>query len=718
MVALPALAGGQESQNLNLYYRYPVSIGFRYLPLSSVTEMGGSYQVTEFGGEVRVPLPEIPILQPLATGGVTLVDDVLGGDTRDHQRLFAAVGLGIAHRLSREFEIGGSIALGASISQFPNLITDAGGNFVPTSTVNGLAAMDLSLALNPSFNTSISIQPGFRYNYNVGDFLDGYDQFPDFDGLSFGIGISVSYRFGQDPDAAGFDVRALRIGDRSMPPVFAAMQSVYVEEPVTTIELTNVENRQISDLEILFFQNGYMDSPTPSGRVEALGAGESIEVPLYASYNRAVFETNGITPLTGEIIAQYTFNGRPVEQRIGVTYDLYDRNSLTWDDDRKVAAFITPSDSAVRNYASFIRTSNRDTTNDYVSEALQFAMQTYVTLAEQGLLYQVDPSSPFTQVQENTQIVDSISLPRETLSRITGDCDDITVLFNTIMETAGYESAFVTIPGHIYSAVNTSVSAAEYDLVHPDRDMTLIIDGEVWALIEITLIGQSTFMEAWAVGMRQWQQYDEAAAQRGFYRTRDAQQLYRPVGLVERDLGLQYPEQRDIQQGFENEFQRLSGLLLAPYRDVAEERNDHRSWNRYGVRAAMIGRLDLARTAFQRSIALDRERVDPLINLGSVEYLNGEYQQALRSFERAAQTLETLPRAQPATRAVVFLNLAKAAYRLENYEQASQYYDEAATYDPEQVSQFAYIGAGVQEGGARASEAASGPPILFADGGD
>jgi Tfp pilus assembly protein PilF len=407
-------------------------------------------------------------------------------------------------------------------------------------------------------------------------------------------------------------------------------------------------------------------------------------------------------------------NNRPVEQRVSVTYDLHDRNALTWDDDRKVGAFITPSDSAIRNYASYIRTGLRDVTNEFLPEALQFAMQTYNALDQQGLLYQVDPASPFTQAQENPLLVDSISLPRETLQRITGDCDDITVLFNTILETAGYETGFVTIPGHIYSAINTGVSADRYDIVHPDRTRTLILDGEVWVLVEITLIGSQPFMDAWNTGMRQWRAYDSEPDRRGMYRTRAAQTTFRPVGLVETDLGLQYAEITSVEQAFTRDFERLSNALLLPYSERAREENSERSWNRYGVRAAMIERYDVARDAFSRAAQRSRSGIDPLINRGSVEYLTEQYSESFATFREALQLVDAQRRVRPSTRTTVLINLAKTAYQLEDYSNAETYFDRAVEIDPERAEEYSFIAAASVEG-TRASDRSTGPPILFAE---
>ena len=101
---------------------------------------------------------------------------------------------------------------------------------------------------------------------------------------------------------------------------------------------------------------------------------------MTAIFNDQIFTTQGTTPLTGEIIATYKLKSRSARQAQSVTYELHDKNALTWDDDRKVAAFITPQDSAVRNYASFIRQVHRDAVNPYISKNFQFAVQVFNAL--------------------------------------------------------------------------------------------------------------------------------------------------------------------------------------------------------------------------------------------------------------------------------------------------------------------------------------------------
>ncbi|RKX76706.1 MAG: hypothetical protein DRP87_11125 [Spirochaetes bacterium] len=218
---------------------------------------------------------------------------------------------------------------------FKNLVPEEG----TVGALNLIVEGGLRIALNPSFNFSVDVHPSIKYFHS-------FIPLTDFNGFIFGVGFSGSFRFGKDPDAPEAVIRSIKFGEVKLPPLFAAMQSFYAKNPIGKVTITNTEKQGISDVRVSFFQKGFMDSPTPTETIPELKGGDSREVKLLASFNQEVFSTEGITPLTGEVIATYSYGGRPSEQRQSVSYDLYDKTSVTWDDDRKVAAFITPANSA------------------------------------------------------------------------------------------------------------------------------------------------------------------------------------------------------------------------------------------------------------------------------------------------------------------------------------------------------------------------------------
>ncbi len=633
----------EDTLDLNRYYRFPVSFGAGYDSLTPLVDYPVRYTLYGFSGTVRVPIPAFPILQPtLSVGSIMFATRDTPDEKQWENRLvYGAGGITAAHRFAKAFEISGEALVGAGRSVFPNLPEG------PAGMTNVVLQTGARITVNPAFNLAIDVHPHVRYLRSAIPF------FRELDGPIFGLGLSAQWRLGQDPDAPTAAIRSIRFSDVKLPRAFAAMQSYYLDNPVGSITITNSDRNPITDLHVSFYQPAFMDSPTACAGVERLDPGESRKIDLLAVFNQEVFRTEGTVPLTGEVIATYRSQGRPVEQRHPIAFDLYDKTALVWDDDRKAAAFVTPSDSALRNYGAFIRRIGADVDRPGVSAALQTAVRTYHALAELGIVYQSDPVLPFSRARGNVEFVDSVCLPRDTLARGAGDCDDLTVLYAALLEAVGIETAFITVPGHIYPAINTKVAESHARSVHPDPAMTLVLDGEVWVPVEITLIGRDSFIEAWRIGSAQYREYDDAPEHREIIVVRDAQSVYRPVGLRESDLGLQYGQADSIRQRFESDMERIAEVVLAHVGRIARERGRVQDFNRLGVEAARYGRTDDARQSFRRAIEIDPTFLEASVNLGTLEQLSGRHDSAVRTLTDALARLETVSaNVPPSPRAV------------------------------------------------------------------
>jgi tetratricopeptide (TPR) repeat protein len=664
----------------NAYYQFPFSLGFEYQNLSPFSEYASRYSVFDVGLNVRWPIRRFPALQPAARVGLLRFDsqDPVQPYEWDHTHWYGALGLGYSHRFAKPFEVGVEALAGYSVAYFPDLLPEEG---LTPWTPNLFLEVGGRLALDPSFNYSIDIHPNLKYLLSLGPLKE-------FNSLIFGIGFSVAYRFGQDPDAPQAEIRSLRFDQLRLSAAFAAMQSYYAKNPIGSMTLTNTDRHSVTELQVSFFQAGYMDSPTPTGSIQELKPGQSIEIPLIASFNQEVFRTEGITPLTGEVLVSYKSRGRAAEQRQSVSYDLHDKTAITWDDDRKAAAFITPSDSALRNYASFIRQACKEQLIPAWSESLQLAVQVFHALCEIGCLYQADPALPFTWVQGHPEVVDSISLPRDTLKRITGDCDDLTVLYCSLLEAAGTETAFITVPGHIYAAFNTGVPVQEFRRIHRERGMTIPLVGKLWVPVEVTLIGKTGFLEAWRRGAEVWRRHEDTPEKRGFYPTRICQQIYRPVGLKETDLGLQYGRKEAIREGFQRDMEQLSEDAIRDLAEVARQGDRAEDYNRLGIGYAGFGQLDLAEQAFSRALSLQPAAVNTRVNLANVTFLRKDYTEALRRYQEIYRELESSGNGRGATALKVLLNQARVLILMKRTEEAQACLDNAKVIDPSIVGQY------------------------------
>ena len=688
-VSLPATA--QTATDLDVYYRHILSVGGQFTSLAPGGWYATGYRSYQISGVVRYPLPFLPILQPLIQGGIYQFtsteppdpdNPALSLDRWDNIQWYGALGLGLHHKFSKSFELGGELAVGLSEAIYTKLGPDPDSVW---GSPHFLAELGGAVTFNPAFNLSLSARPSLRFLWSL-------TELNKLNGIHFAIGFGLDYRIGEDPDAPQALIRAISLEDSEIRPVFAAMQSYYVKNPIGQGAIRNVEKFPVYNVTVSFFQEGFMDSPTRVALINEIGPGETTEFDITAAYNDRVFTVVGQTPLNGTLSVDYTMRNRAVSQSFTATYDLYDKTALTWDDLRKVAAYVTPSDSALRNYTSFIRQAAKDDVVPTLSPEVQVAMQVYNGLAALGMLYQPDPKTPFTFVQGNPTSVDSISIPRDTLKRITGDCDDLTVLFCSLLETAGIDTAYITTPGHIFAAFNTKLPPQSYRDLHPDRAMTIMLDNELWVPVEITMIGTESFMTAWRTGAQEYSAHDDAPSSRAITATHAAQELYKPVVLTETDLGVQYGTTRDaVLKGFTEDAGRLVDLILAEYVKSAKDSGDKRRYNTLGIRAAQFGRTLMAEDAFNTALTLDRNYLAPQVNLGNLLFLNQDFQNSLRILHRAEELMRGQGDDDTANYAKVLLSIAKCYYELESFDKADEYFEKAAEVDPTVGQSASYL---------------------------
>ena len=692
--------------NYNTAYRYPFSIGLELQFVEPMTffgtEFGGNFNLLDIAAQARFPIPRVPSLQPLAKLGMLTVkaeNDPLRARF-NHNRFYFTVGLGYLHKFSKSLEAGIEIDAGVGYSLFQALSPTTPGFHYG---LNFQASLGARVVFNPSYNISINAHPFIGFSRSL-------SPLERFNGYTIGLGITFDYRFGTDPDDPQAEIRSIQFDEPRVDDMFAAMQSYYIDNPVGEVTLTNTERYPLTNLTVSFFQPGYMNIATTVARIERLAPGERTTVPITASFDQNIFALEGVTPLTGEISVDYTLRTRAASQTIPVNYDLYDKNSLTWDDDRKVAAFITSGDSALANYMSYLRRVTRDFTNSGYSEAVQLAMEVYYGLAEIGTVYQLDPTIPYDAAQDDVKIIDTVNLPRETLAKLAGDCDDLMVLYNALLESAGIETGFITAPGHIYSFFSTGVPARDYRLLHPDKLMTIPIDGVLWLPVEITFIGEYDFHEAWRFGAEEFHRFIDDKDKMELFFTRESQAVFRAVGFEEQDLGLQYGDPSKIVRDFSSSLSRATREVIENHQKIAVADNSKGSWNRLGIVSARFADYSTAETAFFSSLSLDRNYLPAKINLANVYVKRDEFQNALRLYHEAEDRYREAGDIESSSFARLLLNISQTYREVENFDQAARYAEMLKEINPELADLYTL---GPAQTGTRAGDAASVIEPLF-----
>ena len=313
-------------------------------------------------------------------------------------------------------------------------------------------------------------------------------------------------------------------------------------------------------------------------------------------------------------------------------------------------------------------------------------MGVFEALRLYGLQYVIDPSTPFAQYSREAFAVDYLQYPQQTIQYRAGDCDDLSICFAAALQSVGVRPAFITVPGHIFTAFATGLSPNEARRTFSRADELIFLEDEAWIPIETTLLSEG-FLRAWEQGAKTWRE-NSVREQADLYSLEEAWQLYEGVGL--RDTGYlpQPPSQTDVDEAYRSQMTRFIDREIFPQVADLQSRidssgDDARYINRLGVLYGRYGLNDRARSQFERVLERDPAHGGALVNLGHLYYLAGDMNPALTYYERALAAAPDNPR--------IVLAVARAHHELENYGLVSRHYEHLSRLDPELAIRFSYL---------------------------
>jgi len=629
------LSAGLDLASFPLLF-FKADLGYTYLPIE--TEYGVSLISAGIGAGRNFKLNDRWSLSPYAGGGYYR-GTVTDGSKTSGSDLYIAGGLGVYCSLRDSFSLGLDL-------HYTNNFTLYSG---------------LCLSLGTAFHLPLKKGPRVRGEGELPEKLQPLEKKELPKGTRLGIG---SIEFGS---------------------VFPVLFKYYDTNPVGRVVINNWESAEISDISLSFFVERYMDNPKQCAAPAKMKGGEAAEVDLYALFTDDVLNITEGTKVSAKIVLEYSLTGKSYSNDYIETLSMYGRNSLAWDDDRKAAAFVTAKDPIVLEFSKSVAGWAKAKSNRAVNVNLSMAMALHEALKLYGMTYVVDPTTPFAEFSKDKLAVDFLQFPRQTLKYSAGDCDDLSILYNALLESVGIETAFITVPGHIFIAfsLDTAPDAARRSFLRTDE--LIFRDGKSWLPVEITMV-QSSFLSAWQAGAKQWRE-NEAREQAGFYPVHAAWQEYEPVGLPGDTTAVSSPSRTDVVNAFMQEMTKFIHSEINPrisklQGEIRQSNNVSIPLNKLGVLYAKYELWEDALLQFNK-ILKTQEYYPALINVGNIYYLRGQREKALDYYERASVKAPDNPR--------VLLCMARACHELENYGLAKRWYQQLKRVDPDLAAQFYYL---------------------------
>lgn len=417
--------------------------------------------------------------------------------------------------------------------------------------------------------------------------------------------------------------------------IFPIYRYYYDTHPLGSVVITNKDKEPVKDITVKFFIPEYMSEPRICGKFSSLESGKSVTADLFALLNDEIFSIQEGKKTGGLVFVDYSFRGAEFSEKRSDTYRISFRNGMRWENDASAACFVTAKDPVILKIAKSISGTASTVEPDGLPENVIKTCGIYSFVKKSGIQYVVDPNSPYTEFSENSGSIDFLQFPVETLVYSGGDCDDLSILYSSILESMGIPAAFITVPGHIYIAFDSGISAEKFSGRFPGSPGFIEEKGNAWIPVEITLINKS-FEKAWALGFSEW---EKNPAERGFIVIQEAWKIYPPVQPVF-EQKYDYSVDRNIlKETIENELNTLSSSLFMSaagplLNNMRKNPENTKTAMQLGIVYARFGKYKEAETLF-KSLYGKTGSSAVLINLGNIYLLKNNYSLSAEYFRKA-----------------------------------------------------------------------------------
>ena len=520
------------------------------------------------------------------------------------------------------------------------------------------------------------------------------------DATTFSAGFGLKYRFVQFDyayenhpilDASHYTSIALAYNPRVVSiknatirptPIFRSLYRHYQENDFFDVVLAN------SAPEPVTVNVGLM-----LPKVMTLPHTETIELPPQSTekytfkvtfdqdlFNRPeAFFDNFVTPT---VQVRYTRNRRDqlVEKQLERVY-IAGKGKVSWNVDGMAAAFVTPADLAVAGISrGLVQRYSDMLASKFNRSNIGKAMLLFDAMGVYKIRYQADQKTPFAKVSDDRTIFDTVQYPSELLDRPEGistkigDCDDLTVLYASLLENLSIDTAFLEAnepgKGHIYLMFDSGVRPDRTEDHFIDESEYVEWEGRIWIPVETTMFG-FTFADAWRNGVNEYKRLKARKLIDEIY-VQQWMQTYKPAilspvnanlpldanidSLLSRDIAFVDQRTDQIALGSITSLDTPDGAYdagvaylranhlekalhhLNQVLDMAPRHDD--ALNAKGVVLTKQGQYDDALSLYQRALNID-DNAAVRMNIALTYYLKGERDLADMMFEEVVQLDES-----------------------------------------------------------------------------
>lgn len=536
--------------------------------------------------------------------------------------------------------VGAGISTGLFYAPFSRIMLSASGSFgmYLGNYEFGQSGADISIGMNPaakknylinnfyyrgSADLSFRINPNFTIGVQAGytDYI--FDNKKSvFSGLQAGITSKITIETKKHQNKIELDM----LQEENIYPLFA---SSYKEYPFAYVYLTNRNNAEIRNVRVSFKAEKYTSSAFVCGEIKRLQKNKTIEVPLLADFSTELsqFSENGQFP--AQVIIEYSLLGKKYTETKEVVISSYNRNTFNWSNPDAIVSLISPNDGSAIELSKTIIGIIRDNTHLGINQNLEYSMALFESLNTMGIIYERDLQTPYDEYYYLDDI-DYIQFPYQTITYKAGDCDDLAVLFASMLSSVGINSTILFTEQDVICGIDLNITGSAATKQFSSLDRLINVDDVLYLPVSMKNLEKGYF-EAWNIAL------DEINTSEDLSVTivSDAWEAYTPIGLAEKAM-FNLPDVKDLNKRIANSYNKYQKNEITPvgknlvkvYREDPSDSNS----NAVGMAYLRMGNYDQALKWF--GLAAANNNVAAMANIGQIYVVQNNYSSAEKYFEK------------------------------------------------------------------------------------
>jgi hypothetical protein len=443
-------------------------------------------------------------------------------------------------------------------------------------------------------------------------------------------GLAVQFNFATQ--AAEGSVDAALEQAEAVYPVFL---SLYQNNPGGVLVITNRENAEIRDVRVSFRAGRYTASEFFCGSVPLIPRGRSERIPLLADFSPELLNFTDNGRVSGEAVVRYRILGSEREAVRTARVQVYGRGAFRWNDPAALAGFVSPTFPEILEYSKYLTGIARARLRRGINRNQQFAAYLFEGLRAGGTRLTDIPESPYREHRDSDDI-DTIQFPFQTLAYRSGDMDDVGILYAALLEAAGIKAAFIPLKDEFVTAFSLGIDETQAAPLFNGLERLLVVNGEVWLPLGMSAFN-SGFDAAWGRAAVSLGEAFSSGEEPLLIILEEAWQIYPPPVFPAQDVRYIQGREAAVVDAAEGAMDSYIAAELMPKIDALNARirsgPSASLYNQLGnlyLRSLMPGE---ARAAWERAAAMGFPGA--MVNLGNMGLLDRDYAAAERWFRQA-----------------------------------------------------------------------------------